>query len=67
MAGGLLVGVALGLVWTPCAGLVFAAIAAVAATGDAGPRAFATLTAYALGAIVPLCVIAAGGRRLLGR
>jgi cytochrome c biogenesis protein CcdA/thiol-disulfide isomerase/thioredoxin len=67
IAGGLLVGVALGLVWTPCAGPVFAAIAAVAATGEAGPRAFATLTAYAVGAIIPLCVIAAGGRRLLGR
>ena len=67
LAGGLLVGIALGLVWTPCAGPVFAAIAAVAATGEAGPRAFATLTAYALGAIVPLCIIAAGGQRLLSR
>lgn len=65
--GGILVGVALGLVWTPCAGPVFAAIAAVAATGDAGARAFAVLTAYAVGAVVPLCLVAAGGRRLLGR
>ena len=67
LAGGLLVGVALGLVWTPCAGPVFAAIAAVAATGDAGGRAFVVLTAFALGAIAPLCLVAAGGRRLLAR
>ena len=67
MAGRLLVGVALGLVWTPCAGPVFAAIAAVAATGDAGVSAFAVLIAYAVGAILPLCLIAAGGRRLVGR
>ena len=67
LAGGLLVGVALGLVWTPCAGPVFAAIAAVAATGEAGPRAFAILTAYAVGAVCPLCLIAAGGQRLLAR
>ena len=67
LTGGLLVGVALGLVWTPCAGPVFAAIAAVAATGDAGVSAFAVLTAYAVGAILPLCLIAAGGRRLVGR
>ncbi len=60
-------GIALGLVWTPCAGPVFAAIAAVAATGDAGFRAFVVLTAYAVGAVVPLCLIAVGGRRLLGR
>ena len=67
LAGGLLVGVALGLVWTPCAGPVFAAIAAVAATGDAGGRAFVVLTAYAVGAVVPLCLVAAGGQRLLRR
>lgn len=67
LGAGVLVGVALGLVWTPCAGPVFAAVAAVAATGDAGGRAFAVLTAYAIGAVVPLCLVAAGGRRLLGR
>ena len=67
LGGGLLVGVALGLVWTPCAGPVFAAIAAVAATGDAGGRAFLVLSAYAVGAIAPLCLVAAGGRRVLAR
>ncbi len=67
LAGGLLVGVALGLVWTPCAGPVFATIAAVAAAGDAGPTAFAVLSAYAIGAVVPLCLIAAGGQRLIER
>ncbi|HET6689709.1 MAG TPA: cytochrome c biogenesis protein CcdA, partial [Miltoncostaeaceae bacterium] len=67
LAGGLLVGVALGLVWTPCAGPVFAAVAAAAATGDAGPGAAAVLLAYAVGAVVPLCLVALGARRLLGR
>ena len=67
LAGGLLVGMALGLVWTPCAGPVFAAIAVIAATGDAGLSAVVVLTAYAVGAVLPLCLIAAGGRRVLGR
>jgi cytochrome c biogenesis protein CcdA/thiol-disulfide isomerase/thioredoxin len=67
LGGGLLVGVALGLVWTPCAGPIFAAIAAVAATDDVGPAAVAVLTAYALGAIVPLVAVAHGGRRLAAR
>ena len=67
LGAGLLVGVALGLVWTPCAGPVFATVAAVAATGDAGASAFAVLTAYAVGAVLPLCLVAAGGQRLVGR
>ncbi len=67
LTGGLLVGVALGLVWTPCAGPVFAAVAAAAATGDAGPRTFVVLTAYAVGAVVPLILIALGARRFLRR
>ncbi len=64
--GGLLVGVALGLVWTPCAGPVFAAVAAAAATGEVGPQTFAVLGAYAVGAVVPLCLVAAGARRAIG-
>lgn len=67
LAGGLMVGVALGLVWTPCAGPVFAAIAAVAATGDAGASSFVVLAAYAVGAVLPLCLVAAGGRRVVAR
>lgn len=67
LLGGLLVGVALGLVWTPCAGPVFAAVAAAAATGDATATTGLVLLAYAIGAVVPLCLIALGGRRLLAR
>lgn len=67
LAGGLLVGVALGLVWTPCAGPVFAAVAAAAATGETGPRTVAVLTAYAVGAIIPLCLLAVGARRFVRR
>ncbi|HTI32056.1 MAG TPA: cytochrome c biogenesis protein CcdA, partial [Miltoncostaea sp.] len=67
LLGGLLVGVALGLVWTPCAGPVFAAVAAAAATGDATATAGLVLLAYAIGAVIPLCLIALGGRRLLSR
>ncbi len=64
---GLALGAALGLVWTPCAGPVFAAIAAVAASGGVGLDAFIVLGAYSLGAVIPLLAIGYGGQRLLPR
>ncbi len=66
-AAGLAVGGALGLVWTPCAGPIFAAIAAAAASGGAGPTTFAVLAAYSLGAVLPLVAVGFGGQRLARR
>ncbi len=63
-ASGLLVGGALGLVYTPCAGPIFAAIVSVsAATG----RAFLLAIAYALGSALVLLALTLGGRRLFAR
>lgn len=64
---GLALGAALGLVWTPCAGPVFAAIAAIAASGGVGVDAFVVLGAYSIGAIIPLIALGYGGQRLLPR
>ena len=66
-AAGLAVGGALGLVWTPCAGPIFAAIAAAAAAGGAGTTTFAVLAAYSVGAVLPLIAVAFGGQRLAQR
>jgi cytochrome c biogenesis protein CcdA/thiol-disulfide isomerase/thioredoxin len=61
---GLLVGGALGLVYTPCAGPIFAAIVSVsAATG----KAFVLASAYALGSALVLLVLTLGGRRAFQR
>lgn len=61
--GGLLLGAALGLLWTPCAGPVLAAILALVAgaqTSEAAPR----LAAFALGAGLPMLAIAYGGQAM---
>ncbi|MCX2864128.1 cytochrome c biogenesis CcdA family protein [Paucibacter sp. PLA-PC-4] len=65
--GGLLVGISLGAVWTPCAGPVLATILTlVAAQADWGTSA-ALLGLYALGAALPMLAIAYGGQWMLAR
>jgi cytochrome c biogenesis protein CcdA/thiol-disulfide isomerase/thioredoxin len=63
-SNGLLLGASLGLVFVPCAGPVLAAVTALSATGDIGVRTFAVTFAYAVGAAIPMLVIASGGRLL---
>jgi len=63
-ASGLLVGAALGFVYTPCAGPILAAVITVsAATG----RSVAVATAYAVGSAAVLLALCLGGRRVLDR
>ncbi|HEX9115098.1 MAG TPA: cytochrome c biogenesis protein DipZ [Anaerolineae bacterium] len=65
--GGLLMGATLGLVWAPCAGPILAAITTLAATQQVTGAAVAVTAAYALGAGLPLLLIAYGGRAALVR
>jgi cytochrome c biogenesis protein CcdA/thiol-disulfide isomerase/thioredoxin len=60
--GGFFLGASLGLVFVPCAGPVLAAIATVAATNNVTFRAVALTIAYALGAAVPMLLVAYGGK-----
>jgi cytochrome c biogenesis protein CcdA/thiol-disulfide isomerase/thioredoxin len=63
-ASGLLVGAALGFVYTPCAGPILAAVISVSA---ASGRAVAVGLAYAAGTGLMLLLLALGGRRILDR
>ncbi len=67
LAGGVVMGMGLGLVWAPCAGPVFSAIAAANATETNGADTWLVLSAYALGAALPLLGIMFGGQRLARR
>jgi len=63
-ASGLLVGGALGFVYTPCAGPILAAVISVSA---ASGRTVAVAIAYALGSAVVLLGLTLGGRALFDR
>ena len=65
LGGGFVLGLALGLVFVPCRGLVLAAITTHAATLGGGSRA-AVAIAFALGTALPMLLIAYGGRRAAG-
>jgi cytochrome c biogenesis protein CcdA/thiol-disulfide isomerase/thioredoxin len=61
---GLLVGGALGFVYTPCAGPILAAVISV---GAASGRTVAVAIAYALGSAAVLLALTLGGRRLFDK
>jgi len=67
LGGGFLLGASLGLVFVPCAGPVLAAISTLVAQHKVGFEAVLLTFAYALGAAVPMLLVAIGGQRAAGR
>ena len=63
VGGGFVLGVSLGLIFTPCAGPVIGAVATVAATQDLGLEAVLITLAYGLGAGLVLLGVAIAARR----
>ncbi len=62
--GGILVGLSLGLIWTPCVGPILASVIALALTGSVSGEAFFITLAYALGTAIPMLLILLGGRQI---
>jgi cytochrome c biogenesis protein CcdA/thiol-disulfide isomerase/thioredoxin len=60
--GGFVFGAALGLLWTPCAGPILAAITTIVATHSLDFSTVLLTLAYSLGAALPLSLIAFGGK-----
>jgi cytochrome c biogenesis protein CcdA/thiol-disulfide isomerase/thioredoxin len=66
-AGGFVLGLALGVLYVPCAGPVLAAITVVGATHRVGLTAVFVTAAFAVGTAVPLLAVALAGGQLSRR
>ncbi len=66
-AGGFVLGLGLGLLFVPCAGPILAAITVAGATDRIGWTSVFLTVAFALGAAVPLLVVAIAGSQLSQR
>lgn len=66
-AGGFVLGLALGVLYVPCAGPILAAITVVGATHRVGLTAVFVTAAFAVGSAVPLLAVAVAGGQLSGR
>ncbi len=64
---GILVGISLGLLWTPCVGPILASVISLALSGTVTASAFFITLAYAIGTAIPLLAITYGGRNLLNK
>lgn len=60
--GGFILGLVLGIIWTPCAGPVLGSILTLIATQTDIARAGILLFAYSIGAGIPMVLIAYGGQ-----
>jgi cytochrome c biogenesis protein CcdA/thiol-disulfide isomerase/thioredoxin len=65
--GGLLIGLALGLVYAPCAGPILAGVITVSASQSFEAGRLAVALAYGIGSAVVLYFLALGGRRVIPR
>lgn len=61
---GFTLGIALGLIWTPCAGPIFATITALIATSELNSIIVLITFLYSVGAALPMLLIIYGGNRL---
>jgi cytochrome c biogenesis protein CcdA/thiol-disulfide isomerase/thioredoxin len=65
--GGIVVGLSLGLVWTPCVGPIMASVISLALTQKVDGGAALITLAYSLGTAIPMAAVMLGGRALMNR
>lgn len=64
-SGGILIGLSLGLLWTPCVGPILASVISLAITGSVNLDAVFITLAYAIGTAIPMFFIMIAGQTAL--
>lgn len=64
---GFLIGLSIGLLWTPCVGPILAAVISLALTGSVSGGAVIITLAYAIGTAIPMFIILLTGRALFNK
>lgn len=65
--GGLVLGLGLGLLWTPCVGPILASVISLALTGSVNLTAFLITLSFSLGTAIPMFIVIYTGKSILGR
>jgi len=65
--GGVLIGISLGLVWTPCVGPILASVITLAATSQVSLASVFITIAYSVGTAIPMIIITLSGRKLFSK
>ncbi len=63
--GGLIIGLSLGLLWTPCVGPILASVISLAISGTVTTQATVITFAYSLGTAIPMFIIMQTGSTIL--
>ncbi|MDE2026368.1 MAG: cytochrome c biogenesis protein DipZ, partial [Patescibacteria group bacterium] len=66
-AGGLVIGLTIGIIWAPCVGPIMASVIALASTSTITTQTFFITLSYAIGTGIPMFFIMIGGRNLLSK
>jgi len=62
---GFVLGIALGILWTPCAGPILATITTLAAAGHTSFSTILVTLSYTIGAAIPILLLCFGGSKIL--